>query len=73
MKKDLISMLNWIRKKYIIGVASTSSFINLIPKEIKPTSFYHFWPILCDFAYKILTKILVVRVKSLLPELILGN
>ena len=65
IKEDLKRMLNWTRKKYKIGKAKSSSFLSLIPKENNPLSLDRFRPIsLCKTPYKILSKILVNRMKN---------
>ncbi|KAL6185324.1 hypothetical protein ACLB2K_041458 [Fragaria x ananassa] len=48
--------------------------IALIPKMIPPTEPVHFRPIaLCNFSYKILSKIIATRLKVFMPELITSN
>ena len=58
-------MLNWTRKKDKIGGAINSTFLDLIPKEKNPLLIDRFRPIsLCNTSYKILTKILSIRMKK---------
>jgi hypothetical protein len=48
-----------------------NTLIVLIPEIQNPTSFNHFCPIsLCNVVYKIIAKILVNRLRPLLPKLI---
>ena len=48
-----------------------NSFIVLIPKSQSPTSFNHYRPIsLCNVVYKIITKLLVSRLRNILHKLI---
>ena len=48
-----------------------NSFIVLILKSQSPTSFNHYRPIsLCDVVYKIITKLLVSRLRNILHKLI---
>ena len=47
------------------------TFITLIPKRQGACNFNHFRPIsLCNFYYKIISKILVMRLRQILPKLI---
>ena len=65
-------MLNWTREKDKIVGATNSSFLSLIPKENNPLTLNHFRPIsLCNTSYKILSKILVNRMKNYMGRLIL--
>jgi len=55
---------------YIIG-ALNANFFTLIPKVSKPTSFNEFRPIaLCNFTYKIISKIIASRIKDILANCI---
>eukprot|EP00253_Pinus_taeda_P033841 PITA_33841 len=59
IKKDLIKMIKWIQRKGKIGGYTNATFLALIPKENRPSSFSRFRPIsLCNASYKILSKIL---------------
>ena len=72
IKEDLKRMLNWTRKKDNISGATNSSFLSLIPKEKIPNSLNRFRPIsLCNTSYKILSKILVNRMKNIMGHFIL--
>lgn len=67
-------MLNWTKNKDKIGGGTNSTLLALVPKDINPSSFSWFRPIsLCNASYKILTKILVNRIKPLLSKLISEN
>lgn len=47
------------------------TLISLIPKVCKPDCFQQFRPIsLCNVAYKAMTKVIVNRIRSILPKLI---
>eukprot|EP00253_Pinus_taeda_P018715 PITA_18715 len=74
IKKDLAKMLRGIQRKGKMGGFTNSTFLALIPKENRPTSFSRFRPIsLCNSSYKIFTKIITMRLQSLLPSLISEN
>ena len=54
--------------------STNSAFLALIPKEKDATSFDRFRPIsLCNIGYKIITKIMARRLKTILPYLIPKN
>eukprot|EP00253_Pinus_taeda_P021062 PITA_21062 len=74
IKKDLAKMIRWVQKKGKMGGFTNSTFLALIPKENRPTSFSKFRPIsLCNNSYKIFKKILAMRLKPSLPSLISKN
>jgi hypothetical protein len=51
-----------------------NTFIVLIPKTQSPTSFNHFRPIsLCNVVCKTIAKLLVQRLRPLLPNLVASN
>ena len=71
IKEDLKKMLNWARKKDNISGETNSYFLALIPKEKNPLTLDRFRPIsLCNTSYKILSKILASRIKSIIGCLI---
>jgi len=74
IKRDLIKMIRWVLKKGKMGGYNNSTYLALIPKENRPSTFSRFRPIsLCNSAYKIVSKILATRLKPLLPSLIAEN
>eukprot|EP00253_Pinus_taeda_P001989 PITA_01989 len=74
IRKDLVKMLRGIQRKRKMGGYTNSTFLALIPKENRPTSFSRFRPIsLCNSSYKIFTKIIATRLQPLLPSLISEN
>eukprot|EP00253_Pinus_taeda_P008137 PITA_08137 len=74
IKKYLAKMLRGIQRKGKMGGFTNSTFLALIPKENRPTSFSRFRPIsLCNSSYKIFTKIIAMRLQPLLPSLIFEN
>lgn len=71
IKKDLLKMIRWVLRKGKLGGYTNSTYLALIPKEIRPSTFSRFRPIsLCNSAYKIITKILSSRLKPHLSSLI---
>eukprot|EP00253_Pinus_taeda_P021469 PITA_21469 len=74
IKKYLLKMICWVMKKGKMGGFTNSTYLDLIPKENRPSSFSRFRPIsLCNSAYKIISKILATRLKPLLPSVISEN
>eukprot|EP00253_Pinus_taeda_P019808 PITA_19808 len=74
IKKYLAKMPRGIQRKGKMGGFTNSTFLALIPKENRPTSFSRFRPIsLCNSSYKIFTKIIASRLQPLLPSLISEN
>jgi hypothetical protein len=57
-----------------LGGSTNSAFLALIPKEKGASNFNRFRPIsLCNTSYKILTKIIANRLKTILPHIIPEN
>eukprot|EP00253_Pinus_taeda_P010445 PITA_10445 len=74
IKKDLLKMIRWALRKGKLGGYTNSTYLALIPKENRPSTFSRFRPIsLCNSAYKIITKILSSRLKPHLSSLISEN
>eukprot|EP00253_Pinus_taeda_P023717 PITA_23717 len=74
IKKDLLKMIRWVMKKGNMGGFTNSTYLALIPKENRPSSFSRFRLIyLCNSAYKIMSKILASRLKPHLPSMISEN
>ena len=64
-------MIKSFQLKAKVGGCTKSTFLALIPKEVKPSTFDRFCPIsLCNASYKILAKLLANRLKPLLGKLI---
>ena len=54
-----------------MGGCTNSTFLALIPKDVKPSTFDRFRPIsLCNASYKIIAKLLANRLRPLLGKLI---
>ena len=71
IRKDLLRMVKSFQEKAKVGGCTNSTFLALIPKEANPSSFDRFLPIsLCNASYKILSKLLAIRLKPLLGKLI---
>ena len=71
IRKDLLRMVKYFQAKAKVGEYTNSTFLALIPKEANPSSFDRFRPIsLCNASYKIISKLLVIRLQPLLGKLI---
>ena len=67
-------MIKGFQKKAKVGGSTNSTFLALIPNEVNQVSFDRFRPIsLCNFSYKIISKLLKNRIKPLLENLISSN
>lgn len=74
MKEDFISCFNYLCAHVSLSKAILSSFITLIPKKECPRSLDKFRPIcLVDCIYKILSMILVARLKRVLGSIFLES
>jgi len=72
VKEDLLEMVEEVRIKCIISDALNSTFLALIPKVNKTQNFGDYRPIsLCNLCYKIITKIIENRLKSLFSRSLL--
>ena len=72
--EDLLRVieLSWVSGKILAVFNST--FLALIPKIDQPLSFEDFRPIsLCNFVYKIIGKIISIRIKNVLGRCISGE
>jgi len=68
---EVLHMVEETRRMGLIIGALNSTFIALIPKISKPTTFDEFHPIsLCNFIYKIISKVIAKRIKPLLTNAI---
>jgi hypothetical protein len=71
IKAELHNSIIQIFKGYPFPKAWKATFISLIPKKDRPSSFKDFRPIsLCNVLYKLVSKILSTRLEKLLPKLI---
>ena len=67
-------MIRYVIRKKKVGGFTNSTFLALIPKDPRPSTLNRFRPIsLCNASYKIISKILVVRLKPLLHSLVSEN
>ena len=74
IKKYLFKMASMSQSCDKIGGSTNSTFLALIPKEKDANSFDKFRPIsLCNIGYKIITKIMARRLKTILPYIISKN
>lgn len=73
-KADLINMVSECFVQGCVPSDINQTLISLIPKISNPTSMIQFRPLsLCNTFYKILSKVLVQRLRGLLPKLISHN
>ena len=73
IKKDLMHLISWMSKGKM-GGSTNSTFLSLIPKEANPSSIKRYRPIsICNASYKIFSKVLPLRLKTIIPSLISPN
>ena len=71
---DLLRVIELSRTSGKIPVVFNSTFLALIPKIDHPLTFEDFLPIsLCNFAYKIIGKIISIRIRNVLGRCISGE
>jgi hypothetical protein len=71
--EDLIRVVE-VRTSRRVHVSFNSNFIDLIPKVDCRENFDGFMPIsLCNYIYKSITKVIVVRLKTFLSKVISPN
>eukprot|EP00253_Pinus_taeda_P031529 PITA_31529 len=74
VEKDLCRMVRKSQACQKIGGSTNSAFLALIPKEKGANSFTRFRPIsLCNIGYKLITKVIANRLKTILPNIIPEN
>eukprot|EP00253_Pinus_taeda_P034046 PITA_34046 len=74
VEKDLGKMVRKSQACQKIGGGTNSAFLALIPKEKGANTFSRFRPIsLCNIGYKLITKVISNRLKSILPSIIPEN
>jgi hypothetical protein len=67
--EDLVQMIEESRKSGSITGSLNSTFLALIPKENKPTTFGDFRPIsLCNLCYKLISKFIANWIKPILSS-----
>lgn len=72
--ENVIQMVQDCFHKRAISKCFNKTFIVLIPNVQDASNFSQFWPIsLCNFSYKIVSKIVVNRLIALLPKIISLN
>ena len=71
---DLFRLVKKSQSCFKLGGGTNSSFLALIPKEKGAISFSRFCPIsLYNIGYKVITKVLAIRLKDVLPLIIPEN
>jgi hypothetical protein len=74
MGRDLLLLVEESRISGMVSGALNATFVALIPKDSSPMSFNEFQPIaLCNFAYKVISKIIANRLKDKLALCISGE
>ena len=67
--EELLSVVDFTRVSGCIPPSLNFTFLTLIPKRDKPTSFPDFRPIsLCNLLYKLISKVIAVRLKPFLDS-----
>jgi hypothetical protein len=71
IKEDLLRMVRKSQNCFKIRGSTNSTFLALIPKEKGLSNFSRFHPIsFCNMSYKLVTKIIMNRLKEILPGII---
>jgi hypothetical protein len=74
IKYDLLRMVRNSQSRHKLGGSTKSSFLALILKEQGASNFSRFRPIsLCNTGYKVVTKIIANKIKTILPRIIPEN
>ena len=69
--RDILRVVDQSRDEGRVTGALNATFITLIPKCDKPTSFSNFRPIyLCNLVYKVISKLVAIRLKVVLEKTI---
>lgn len=69
MSQDVLNAVEEYQIKGCVSGAINANFIALIPKKKCPESFFDFHPIsFCNFVYKLISKLIAARFKSLLTD-----
>ena len=72
--EDLVRVIELSRVSGKIPAIFNSTFLALVPKIDHPLSFEDFRPIsLCNFVYKIIGKLISIRIKTMLARCISGE
>lgn len=74
MEQDIYKLVHCIFSSGKFPRSLNSTFISIIPKTDNPQNMSQFWPIsLCNTIYKIVSKIIVHRIRPFLDKLISPN
>ncbi|XP_073117084.1 uncharacterized protein [Elaeis guineensis] len=74
VRKEVIEAIKYIFREAIMPACWKNTFVSLIPKKQNPAAVSDYRPIsLCDIVYKVAAKILVNRMKPILPSLVSGE
>ena len=71
---DILKVVEQSRNEGRVSGSLNATFITLIPKSDKPSSFSDFRPIsLCNLVYKVISKLVAARLKPILDKAISWN
>ena len=71
IKEEVFEIIEEYRDKKGVLKAFNATFLTLIPRQARADSSDKFRPItLCNVIYKIISKVIAIRLKPLLPNLI---
>ena len=71
MKNDILEVVRESQESGKVLGSINSTFLSLIPKKQKPQTFEDFRPIsCCNMIYKIIAKVLALRLKAMLSDII---
>jgi hypothetical protein len=71
LREEVWKLVEESRSSRKVLLALNSTFLTLIPKEERATNLKNFRPItLCNVIYKIISKVIALRIKLIIPFII---